>query len=154
MSFAMQKASVLTAVLIAVLAGLALRFAPPSTSAQGGVQDTEVACETALARCLEFESFPSPHYYRTCLRRLAAPLLWQPTAWSACAANATRLLVSFLHVHVTATPPEDKEDRRDAGVAYMAVLAGEALVMCQERATEPCDSEIAFVVLFSPLGLR
>ncbi len=142
------------AVVVAVLAGAVLRFSPfgyaPAATVAPVVDGEEgELCEAKLARCREMAAFENTLFYRVCLRRLATPLIEDPSAWSVCAATAFRLLVESMHTSVTSVPAAEKETDRDAGTAYLAVVLGSGLALCIERGEGSCEGVCdVSVVLF------
>jgi hypothetical protein len=129
------------AIVVALLAGAVYRFAPfaetPAATLEP-VVDERVSCEERLEHCREMRDFLDPSTYRTCLRRLATPLLDDPAAWSFCGATAFRMMVDNIHASVTSVTQADEERFRDAGAAYLAVVLGAGLAQCVEKGMGSC----------------
>lgn len=82
-------------------------------------------------------------FHITCLRHLASPLIWNPASWDVCAgrallALAKRIRVAVARVAAEGDPRCSFEDcsahaNRDPGPAFMGILVGEVLAVCEEQ---------------------
>jgi hypothetical protein len=133
--------SLVGAIVVALLAGAVYRFIPfaeaPGPTPEPAV-DERASCEERLDHCRGMRDFVDPSTYRTCLRRLATPLLDDPAAWSFCGATAFRMLVENIHAAVTSVTQADEERFRDSGAAYLAVVLGAGLAQCVEKGVGSC----------------
>ncbi len=75
-------------------------------------------------------------YFIGCLRRVASPLLWDPSKWNLCQARAAFELVKVLHVPYNQIGIQSI----DNGAVFIANLLGQALRKCEEnRGAAACN---------------
>ena len=84
--------------------------------------ESELESCPQLSDCLVKRNFHAS-YYIQCLRKAAAPLLWDSKNWSLCAARAALEIAKRIH----RSPQEGEE----FGAASVALLIAEALLQCE-----------------------
>jgi hypothetical protein len=96
------------------------------------VRKSEDPCPQ-LSHCLSLEPGKSNSVvYITCLRRIVADTLWNPTriAWNPCAAEAGLALMRKMLWAVKTVDGPRPHHEKDLGAPYIAVILGEAFAHC------------------------